>query len=288
VLLGAVILGGGVATAAVVVQHKSTASPEAQMRQAMAASSRALRTLPACRGAKQRRVRLVDEPVPTWLSDHLGILRRPQTAADRARDVTLRYAVGSVILRASRRLAVQPDGWSYRFALMRGTGSFYAAQSDPVACAEGRRAVALAAAASFPAAVQKAVRREVDGELAAVRDAASGRTLEYQITEFRPDGLTTSSGGGSLDPARPLPASAGIGTYAHGDVRGHSVSALVPDGVATIRILDTSGSPRERPRTVKVVDNFFHTILPRRFGPTMVLQWRAPSGRVVRTTHLHY
>lgn len=288
VLLGAVVLGGGVATAAVVVQHKSTATPQEQMRQAMDAGSRAMRTLPACRHAKAARPRLISEPVPAWLTEHLGILRRPQTAADRASSGALRFAIGSVILRDSRRVAVQPDGWSYRFLLARGVGSFFPAQADPVGCMQGARAAALAAASSFPPEVQQQVRDQEDAEVAGVERLASGKALQYQISEFRPDGLPTGSGGGTLGANGPLPATSGMGTYHHGHIRGHSVYSLIPDGVSTIRLIDTAGSPRAKPVTVKVVDNFFHTILPRRFGPTMTLQWRSPSGHVVRTTHLHY
>lgn len=288
VLLGAVVLGGGVATAAVVVQHRSTATPQEQMRQAMDAGARAMRTLPACRHVKAERPRLISEPVPSWLSQRLGILRRPQTAADRASSGSLRFAVGSVILRDSRRVAVQPDGWSYRFLLARGVGSFFPSQADPVGCGEGARDAALAAAASFPPAVRRKVRDQEDAEVAAVERLASGKSLQYQISEFRPDGLATSSGGGTLGPNGPLPATSGIGNYHHGHVRGHSVYSLIPDGVATIRLVDAAGTPRAKPITVKVVDNFFHVLLPRRFGPTFILQWRSPSGRLVRTTHLRY
>jgi hypothetical protein len=288
-VLGAVILGGGVATAAVVAQHSTTtATPEEQMRQAMEAGSRAMRTLPACRHAKPTRPRVISEPTPSWLTAKLGILRRQQTAADRAITADLRYSVGSMILADSRRVAVQPDGWSYHFRLERGIGSFFPAQVDPVGCQQGVRAAALAAATSFSPEVQRRVHAEEDTELAGVQRLASGRSLQYQITEVRPDGIATSSGGGSLIPNGPLPATSGMGTYHHGHTRGHSVYSLIPDGIATIRAIDTSGTPRAKPVTIKVVDNFFHTLLPRRFGPTMILQWRSASGRVVRTTHLHY
>lgn len=288
VLLGAVVLGGGVATAAVVVQHRATATPQEQVRQAMDAGSRAMRTLPACRHAKPARPRLISEPVPPWLSDHLGILRRPQTAADRASGGSLRYAVGSLILRDSRRLAVQPDGWSYRFMLLRGIGSFFPAQADPVGCLRGARAAALAAAATFPPAVQQQVRDQEDAEVAGVERLASGKALQYQVSEFRPDGIETSGGGGTIEATGPLPATSGIGTYHHGHVRGHSIYSLIPDGVSTVRLIDGSGSPRAKPVTIKVVDNFFHTTLPRRFGPSIFIQWRSPSGHIIRTTHPHF
>jgi hypothetical protein len=67
-----------------------------------------------------------------------------------------------------------------------------------------------------------------------------------------------------------------------------ALSGLVPDGVARVRVVDAAGHPRVRAVSIAVSDNVFHALLPRRMGPRMVVEWRAPSGRVLRRTHPRY
>lgn len=278
------VLGTGAATAAVVLRPDDQA--ESQVRQALTAGNRAADASAACRHVRPGAPRLIDDPVPTWLRAQLGVLRRPATAADRVPMAQLGFGGGDV-LRRSVRVARAADGWSFRFFLSRGIVRLGSVETEPVACARVRARAAIAGAAGFPEAVRREVAQMAGRELRAVEDQAAGRTLAYTLFTVQPDGRTGGGGGGFLRGER-VPATGGIGPYRRGNRRFVALSGLVTDGVATVRILDRDGSPRQPPRVVEVHDNVFHVLLPRRFGPRLTVEWRAASGRVIRRTHPRY
>jgi hypothetical protein len=283
VVVVAGVLGSGAAAAGVVVLQPDD-RPENQVKQALHAANVALDTHPACRRVKASAPRLVDDPVPAWLVAKLEVLQR---APDVLPVGKLRMG-GPEVLARSVRILRAGDGWSYRFWLSRGVPSFGgAAQRDPVACAEAQRAAALRAAAAFPASVRANVARMVDRQVRGVRDAARGATLIFSLMEVRPDGRPAGGGSGTLHGEK-LPATGSVGLTRHGNRRYVALSGLVPDGVASVRVVDRDGSPPQRPRVIEVNDNVFHAELPRRFGPRMTVEWRDAAGRVVRRTHPRY
>lgn len=283
VVVVAGVLGSGAAAAGVVVL-KPDDRPENQVKQALHAANVVLDTAPECRRVRASAPRLVDDPVPAWLVAKLGVLRRAPDVLP-ARQLS---SGGPEVLRRSVRVARASDGWSYRFWLSRGVPNFGgAAQRDPVACAEAQRAAALRAAAAFPAGVRAEVARMLDRQVRAVTQQARGQTLMFTLMEVRPDGRPSGGGGGPLHGEK-LPAVGGVGLARRGNRRYVALSGLVPDGVATVRVVDRDGSPPQRARVIEVRDNVFHAWLPRRFGPRMTVEWRDAAGRVVRRTHPRY
>jgi hypothetical protein len=280
----AAVLGTGAATAAVVLGPDD--QPANQVRQALFAGEQAGDGAPACRRVRSRAARLVDDPVPPGLLAQLGVLRRPATAADRLPSGRMMLGAPE-ILRRSVRLARASDGWSYRFYLSRGVLAPLGGPADPLACARLRAEASVAAAAGFGDGVRAEVARTTGAEVRSLEDQAAGRTLSFTLIEQRPDGRATGGGGGFVKGDR-VPATGGIGHFRRGNRRWVALSGLVPDGVARVRIADGSGAPRERPRTITVRDNVFHALLPRRFGPKLIVEWRSASGRVVRVTHPRY
>lgn len=278
------VLGTGAATAAVVLRPDDR--PESQVRQALTAGERAAAKAPACRHVPTGAPRMVDDPVPAWLLAQLGVLRRPATAADRIPERQLRFG-GADVLARSVRVARATDGWSFRFFLSRGVMHIGPGEADPLACARVREQAAVAAAEAFGADVRREVAAETGRSVRAVADQVAGRTLTFSQIEVRPDGRPTSGGGGFLKEGR-LPAMGSVGTYRRGNRRSVSLSGVVPDGVAAVRILDRDGSPRQPPRVVRVNDNVYHALLPHRFGPRMTVEWRDAHGRVLRRTHPRY
>jgi hypothetical protein len=278
------VLGTGAATAAVVLGPDDGA--ERHVRQALTAGERAAAAAPACRHVPTSAPRMVDDPVPAWLLAQLGVLRRPATAADRVPAEQLRFG-GAEVLRRSVRVARAADGWGYRFFLSRGVIHIGPAEADPLACARVKQRAAVSYAQRFEVDVRREVATEVDRSVRAVADQVAGRTLTFSQIEVRPDGRTTGGGAGSLRTGR-LPATGSVALYRHGNRRAVSLSGLVPDGVADVRILDRDGTPKQPSRVVPVRDNVYHALLPRRFGPRMAVEWRDAAGRVLRRTHPRY
>jgi hypothetical protein len=87
-----------------------------------------------------------------------------------------------------------------------------------------------------------------------------------------------------------VPATGSVGTTRVGGRQRVELSGIVPDGVASVRILDRAGprKRRARPATVSVRDNVYHALLARRMGPRMTVEWRGPGGAVVRRGHPSY
>lgn len=273
------VLGTGTAAATVVLGPDD--QPENQVTQALFAGHRAAEASPDCRPAMPRALRLVDDPVPPGLLAQLGVLRRSEATRDRNARAEQKLGGGEVLAR-SVRVARADDGWSYRLSLARGSQSPFA---DPLRCAQTRRDASIAAAADFDAEVRTRVTKVVDGELAYAAELYSGQTFTLQFDELRPDGRQ-ASGGATIIHDDTIPAVAS----SMGSFRGRyvSLSGLVLDGVATVRVIDRSGSPRARAVTIPVNDNVYHALMPRRMGPRMLVEWRAPDGSVVRRTHARY
>jgi hypothetical protein len=274
------VLGTGAAAAAVVLGPDD--QPRNQIKRALYAGTRAAQTSPACQRARPRAMRLVDDPVPAGLLTQLGVLRRPAAARERVPLPEMTLGGGEVLAR-SIRVARAGDGWGYRLYLSRGLAG--APVADPLGCAQRRRDASIAAAAHFDAEVRAQVTKVVDREVAYVADLNSGQTLTLQFDELRPDGRK-ASGGETIIHNNTIPA---IGSRM-GNFRGRyvSLSGLVPDGVASVRVLDRSGQPRRRAVTIPVTDNVYHALMSRRMGPRMSVEWRGPDDRLLRRTHAQY
>lgn len=279
------LLGTGAATAAVVLGPDD--QPDNQVKQALFAGEQHARATPACRRVKPAAVRLVDDPLPSGVLDQLGVLRRPATADDRVPRGQLRFG-GGVVLARSIRVARASDGWGYRLFLSRGAQSAGGPTiADPLRCVQTRRDASIAAAAQFDDDVRARVEMTTDREVASVRDLVSGQALSLSLIEVRPDGRM-AGGGATIIRNNKIPATGSVGTVRVGDRRYVALSGLVPDGIATVRVVDRSGSPRARSVTIPVADNVYHALLPRRMGPRMTVEWRASDGRVIRRTHPRY
>jgi hypothetical protein len=109
------------------------------------------------------------------------------------------------------------------------------------------------------------------------------------IATIAPDGRVLEGGATELRNGK-IPAFGSFGPVRRERRRFVALSALIPDGVYDVRIVDKAGPRRLRvkPRTVVVRDNVYHAIVPRRMGPRIAVQWRTRSGRVVRMTHVSY
>ncbi|MCU1676176.1 MAG: hypothetical protein JWM93_934 [Frankiales bacterium] len=279
------VLGTGAATAAVVLGPDD--QPDNQVKQALMAGERAARASLACRHVKPTTMRLVNDPVPARVLAQLGVLRRPASARDQVPRTRRNFGNGEV-LAGSIRVARASDGWSYRLFLSRGVQSFAGTTvADPLGCAQSRRDASVAAAARFDADGRARVARTVDREVAFVANLISGRALSLSLMEMRPDGRP-NGGGATIIRNNKIPATGGIGTLRIGHRRYVALSGLVPDGVVTVRVVDGSGSPRERAVKILVADNVFHALLSRRMGPRMTVEWRAADGSVIRRTHPRY
>jgi hypothetical protein len=268
------VLGTGAATATVVLGPDD--QPKNQVKQALFAGHRVAQASPACRQVRPSAVRLVDDPVPAGLRAQLGILRRPAAARDRVRRAEL--GSGGDFLARSIRVARAADGWSYRLYLSRGIQSPIA---DPLGCARTRRDASIAAAAQFDADVRAQDSRVVDREVADVAELSSGQTLTLVFDELRPDGRK-ASGGATIIHGNTIPAiGSGMGNFRGRHV---SLSGLVPDSVATVRVVGRTGSPRQRSVTIPVTDNVFHVLVSRRMRPRMTVEWRTSDEKVIRRT----
>jgi hypothetical protein len=271
------VLGTGAATAGVVLGPDD--QPKNQVRQALFAGQRAAQAAPACREVEPRAARLVDDPVPTGVLDQLGVLRRPVAPRDHVPLADLGSGGGEVLAR-SVRVARASDGWSYRLYLSRRSMSFAGGRvADPLGCVQARRDASIAAAAHFDAGVRAQVTKAVDRELAFAADMSSGKTLALEFDEMRPNGRR-ASGGGTIIRNDTIPAIASMmGNYRR---RYVSLGGLVTDGVASVRVLDASGSPRHRPVTIPVTDNVYHALMSQPIGPRMTVEWRDHDDRVIR------
>jgi hypothetical protein len=279
------VLGTGAATAKVVLGPDD--QPANQVKQALFAGTQATQGTPACRPRRHTVTpTLVDDPVPPAALARLGVLRRPATADDRLPAAPSRFGPAE-ILRRSVRVARTPDGYRFPLHLTRGPLAAPGLPVDPIACMRAQRAASIAAAQRFDAPVRAEVRRTADRQLAGVTAAQSATTISVVLGEVRPDGRPVSSGGGRFDPAR-FPALGALGLARIGHHRYVDLSGLVPDGVATVRIVDGDGHPRVHPVTVRTNDNVFHALLPHRMGPHLTVEWRSPRGAVLRRTHPHY
>jgi hypothetical protein len=154
-----------------------------------------------------------------------------------------------------------------------------------VRCAQARRDASIAAAAQFSADVRAEVRRRVDRETAQIAADSSGQALTLQFDELRPDGRKVS-GGATIIRDNTIPA---IASSSAGVQGSHvSVGGLVTDGVAAVRMVDESGSPRARAVTIPVNDNVYHALISGDMGPRMAAEWLDSDGDVIRRTNIEY
>jgi hypothetical protein len=221
------------------------------VKQALSAGSTAMKHEPAC---APRRGPAATDVIPGRASAavlrQLGVFRRPAAAADRV--PTSQLTSGGNVLRDSVRVARASDGVRYLMYVSRGMPR---SRRDPVAC----------------------------------KSIAAGRTEMLTVMTVRPDGRL-GSGGGTLIANRRVPAMGSVDIVRVNGRARVELSGVVPDGVASVRILDRSGPRklRARPQVRAVRDNVYHLLLALRMGPRMTVEWRSPGGAVVRRVHPRY
>ncbi|MFN8133010.1 MAG: hypothetical protein U0R70_15810, partial [Solirubrobacteraceae bacterium] len=195
---------GGLAAAASGSARRSPPAAEERAATALVSRARAqaFREHPACapRLPAPRQPVASDAPVPAALSSMLGILRRPQTAAEHGQSDPL-FPLGLVFrvqLRAATRIATAPDGT--KLTLLAGrTGRAYV-QSPKLydACQRLLRARLRVLASSQPPAV---ARRALAIQKRQAADGRPRRLPPYSL--FLAYGSNAGAGGGSGGPFDP-------------------------------------------------------------------------------------
>jgi hypothetical protein len=286
VTAAALAVGGGVAAAAGVLNG---GDDDNTVKQALFVASSATNHAPACAMRPGPRApNVVPGRASAAVLRQLGVFRRPATAADRVPTSELRF--GGDVLRDSVRVARASDGVRYLMYVSRGLPRFSRSIRDPVACVRAAREAALAwAAAHAAAAVQARVRRIMDGRAERTESLAAGRTETLTVVSLRPDGRL-GGGGATIIANGRVPAMGSVGIVRVNGRTRVELSGVVPDGVASVRILDRAGPRklRARPQVRAVRDNVWHALLARRMGQRMTVEWRSPSGAVVRRVHPRY
>jgi hypothetical protein len=258
VVLAALVVGGGVATAAQtgVLRLAHDDHPMSAREVARAAVTEA-RGLPACRplddGAGARTQAIAPSPVAAPL---LVAPSDPSTTA-----AVLRFNHGGPVVEGSARRIVFPDGavvllW---VAVGGGAGSF----ADPAACAEAR----LAALARDRPDPGSRLRQKAEVILRGSRDTLPGlQTLWVMRRRGGPGG---GSGTGIPLDGRALPV---------GVVAGGSDGRYL--GLAAAGAVRVSVDGRDLHRSFAVAGHVFAVSLPDGTGPVRLRQ-RAADGRVV-------
>ena len=286
-LVAAVVLGGGVAAASQLVGSGSGSGSAAD--RAISAGQQIASQQGACDAKRGGPPQLVPDPVPADVTRKLGVFRRAPTPADRFATQRLGFS-GTRLLENSRRIATASDGT--RFAMFISYGKQTIGGGETIDAGICLRA-ALRAALAQPAAKDPAVRDEINRRLGAQIEHADAlvRGQDHFLTIDTLDSRGNQVvGAGTVLRNGKVPAVSEVGQVRHGNKRYVSLAGLVPDGIHDVRILDDSGpkGARAPARVVRVHENVYHAVLPRRTGPRISVQWRARDGHVLRTTHLVY
>ncbi len=278
--------GGAVAAGATLLADGS--GREARVTAALAESQRRADAEPVCRRLPRSDApTLVAGRAPATLVARLGVLRRPQTQAERA--VRRGLAIGErFVLAGTVRRARASDGSVFLLFLSRGGVAGFS-PVEPVACAERRRDLAVAAA---DADVREAVLIEAEHEVVRASRAASRSTPSLSVMRMADRyGRPGAGGSGALPADGSVPKTGSIGPGRRGNRRFVSLTGLVPDGVVTVRVRDRdrgAGGRLTPPVRVAVRDNTYAVELPRTMGPRMVAEWLDRNGTVIDRTRPRY
>jgi len=244
----------------------------------------------ACRSPRPPITTFTDDPPSDRFLATLGVLRRPQTAADRLSDEALKGLPMEGIYRDYVRLARTAIGPDFLVVPARDVDT---SKPRPAHCtAELRRRVERlirAKPARFKRRARRILRRVVrSGFSRPERKPVEGL---YLFERFK-DGLPASGGSASVTELRRRGYVTAVNRRSAPPSRVHG---LVPDGAATVtavypRVARRIGNPKPRryasrvKRSSPVRDNVFSLVVPRRledsFPPKLV--WRAAGGRVIK------
>jgi len=239
---------------------------------------------PSCRieGPDRRPAQLSALPASDLALGAYPRLRTPATAGERALARKYgRMAGSTTVLSGGARELRATDGT--RFALLitagRGRGLGRGADCLPILRAELERRADAADAAAVAHA-----RRLLDREERAYRDNAGRERLV--LLKLRRDGGLSSGGGTYTDSA------VCIGTGSIGVTRVDGRQRTEVDGLVPARVDHVLVRSRVRPELaplrLAVPQQVFHTVLPKRFGNRIAVQWRSASGTVLRVLKLRY
>lgn len=238
----------------------------------------------ACRveGPDRRPAQLSALPASDLALGAYPRLRQPATARERALARKYgRMAGSTTVLSGGARELRSTDGT--RFALLitagRGRGLGRGADCLPILRAELERRADAADAGAVAHA-----RRLLDREERAYRENAGRERLV--LLKLRRDGALSSGGGTYTDSA------VRIGTGSIGVTRVDGRQRTDVDGLVPARVDHVLVRSRVRPKLaplrIAVPQQVFHTVLPKRFGNRIAVQWRSASGTVLRVLKLRY
>jgi hypothetical protein len=232
-----------------------------------------------------------DDAPSAELLGTLAILRRPQTPEELAAADSMLPVFANDIYRRYIRIARSAGGRTYLIVPAR-RASFY--KPRPRRClAEVRERFARlieGRSRTFRRLALRELERIIRSEWAA---PAPPSTEGVFMQDFRPEGGPGSGSGG--ESAAVLRRRGMYSTFGSGTLLPAVVSALIPDGVASVTVTyprKASRGPHRRPRiyskrirlTVPVQDNVISFVVPRfpvdAFPARQV--WRSGDGRVIR------
>jgi hypothetical protein len=226
--------------------------------------------------------------VPADVAGHLGIFRRPRTPADRIAESNRLFG-GVNILAKSLRVARAGDGTRFAMFISYGNLNLHGETVDEVGCLRATLRLALAQPQAKDPTVRGEINARLGRQIRRVQDVISGVAHILTIATISPSGTVIEGGATELRDGK-IPAFGSFGPARRGNRRYVVLSGLIPDGIHDVRIVDSAGPKglRVAPRVIRVRDNVYHAVVPRRTGPRIAVQWRAAGGRVVRTTHVSY
>ena len=244
----------------------------------------------ACRSPPPPTTTFTDDPPSNRFLATLGVLRRPQSAADRLPDEALEGLPMEGIYRGYVRVARSASGPDFLVVPARDIDT---SKPRPTRCtAELRRRVGRLIRTK-PARFKRRARRILRRVIRFGFSRPERKPVEglYLFERFK-DGLPASGGSTSV---RELRRRGYVSSVGGRSAAPSTVHGLVPDGVASLtafyprvarRIGD--GKPRRYASSVKrsspVRDNVFSFVVPRRFEDSFPpkIVWRTAGGRVIK------
>lgn len=230
-----------------------------------------------------------DAPPSPELLAAFAILRRPQTESERIPDERMRFPIGTVY-RGAYRIATSDSGRQYLLVVAQnGIGS----TPRPPECADAFRShfedELTGRGARFKREARRALRRIIRDEWSGDPDATLPLEGLY-LFDYRDGRIGGGGGGGTLESLWEYAP-----TGSTGDRTSSIVSALVPDGVATVELtfprVVSRGRyrpPKRYARTVAVTapvrDNVISVRVPRPpqgAFPTRTV-WKGAGGETIK------
>lgn len=236
---------------------------------------------------------LIDGAPSTALLETLGVLRREQTAEERAATGDGAFGFGSTY-RDYVRIARSASGRAYVIEPGRATG-IYRPRSR--ACRRAFRRLVARAVADRPLAFRRRAGRALDRTIRFLWQRPRAVREQVLTSDYRPDDHLGSGGGGS--DAREI-RRRGMFRATQLSRRSRAVlSGVVPDGVASIDFVFARRGSRGRGRppvrypsvlrrSEPVQDNVVGFVVARRAEDAFPLRmvWRAADGRIVRVVEI--